>query len=499
VESLEQRLVLSFCDGLSLSEFSPLVVHALDECAPPGPGQLTFGAPAYRIRENAGTATILIVRTGGSDGGVTVDYGTSDGTATAGIDYTSASGTLTFAPGEMGKLVRIPILDDSGDEGNATVNLTLSNAAGGAGLGNPSTAVLTILETSPPVVAAGPGMAVSAAEGAGFTGQAVATFTDPGSSVPDAGDPGGTPYTATIDWGDGTPGQPDVTPGTISGPDGSGVFTVRGDHTYAEEGSYPVTTTIHYDGSPAATATTTVLVTDPAVRATALAVSATEGTGFTGQAVATFTDAGGAEPNASDVGGTPYTATIDWGDGSAASTGTISRSGDLFTVRGSHAYAATGQYTVTTTIGHEGAPAQVVTGTATVVAPTGPGAPPPGSPAPELTDITGQVGFAPGGIRVHPVGRRARVRLQISNRSGNAIQGPLYLVLENLPRNVRLRGPGGFTRTHLTAGSPYRALPVGAKGLFAPGQELTLVLDFLNPSGRRIRFTPHVLAGAGLP
>ena len=31
---------------------------------------------------------------------MTVNYATADGTATAGSDYTAASGTLTFAPGE---------------------------------------------------------------------------------------------------------------------------------------------------------------------------------------------------------------------------------------------------------------------------------------------------------------------------------------------------------------------------------------------------------------
>ena len=63
-------------------------------------------------------------------GGVTVDYATSDGTATAGSDYTSTSGTLTFAAGETEKTVSVPVLDDAHDEGSETLTLTLSNPSG---------------------------------------------------------------------------------------------------------------------------------------------------------------------------------------------------------------------------------------------------------------------------------------------------------------------------------------------------------------------------------
>ena len=63
-------------------------------------------------------------------GEVSVDYATEDGTATAGSDYTAASGTLTFAPGETAKTVSVPLLDDAIDEGKETFKLKLSNPRG---------------------------------------------------------------------------------------------------------------------------------------------------------------------------------------------------------------------------------------------------------------------------------------------------------------------------------------------------------------------------------
>ena len=62
---------------------------------------------------------------------VTVDYATSDGTATAGVDYTATSGTLTFQSGDTSKTISVAVLDDSHDEGEETLTLSLSNASGG--------------------------------------------------------------------------------------------------------------------------------------------------------------------------------------------------------------------------------------------------------------------------------------------------------------------------------------------------------------------------------
>jgi hypothetical protein len=127
-------------------------------------GQLQFDASSYSVNEGAGTASINVVRVGGSDGRITVNYATSNGTATAGSDYTATAGSLEFLDGEITKSITIPILDDLADEPNETVNLALNTAGplnineylidieGDANglLGSITTAVLTIVDNDEP-------------------------------------------------------------------------------------------------------------------------------------------------------------------------------------------------------------------------------------------------------------------------------------------------------------------------------------------------------------
>lgn len=61
---------------------------------------------------------------------ITVDYATSDGSATAGEDYEATSGTLNFAIGDRSKTISVPVLDDAKDEAEETFTITLSNAVG---------------------------------------------------------------------------------------------------------------------------------------------------------------------------------------------------------------------------------------------------------------------------------------------------------------------------------------------------------------------------------
>jgi hypothetical protein len=113
-------------------------------------GKLQFSNPTYSVSEDAGSVVVAVNRVDGATGTVTVDYATSNGTAAAGSDYTATSGTLTFNQGEISKSFSVPIVNDNLFEVEETASLTLSNLTGGATLGNPTAATLTI--KTPPLL-----------------------------------------------------------------------------------------------------------------------------------------------------------------------------------------------------------------------------------------------------------------------------------------------------------------------------------------------------------
>ncbi len=90
------------------------------------------------VDEDAGTAELAVTLSVPSNQAIEVEYGTADGTATSGVDYTSAAGTLAFAPGETAKTVTVAILDDTLDEDDETFTVTLSGVQG--------TAILAVAE-----------------------------------------------------------------------------------------------------------------------------------------------------------------------------------------------------------------------------------------------------------------------------------------------------------------------------------------------------------------
>ncbi len=62
---------------------------------------------------------------------VTVSYSTANGSATAGSDYASASGTVTFDAGETSETISVAVNGDRIGEANETVLINLSQVQGG--------------------------------------------------------------------------------------------------------------------------------------------------------------------------------------------------------------------------------------------------------------------------------------------------------------------------------------------------------------------------------
>ncbi len=116
----------------------------------PTESQLQFSSTNFTGTEADGAATITVNRTNGTTGAVSVNFATSNGSATGGascitgVDYVSTNGTLNFADGESSQTFPVTICNDAENDPGENVNLTLSNPTGGTTLGFPSTAILTI-------------------------------------------------------------------------------------------------------------------------------------------------------------------------------------------------------------------------------------------------------------------------------------------------------------------------------------------------------------------
>jgi uncharacterized delta-60 repeat protein len=147
------------------------IIEPLPECttgADPAAGTLQFEAGAFNALE-VNRAPIVVTRTGGAVGAVSVELRTADGSATADEDYTSVTQTLVFEDGEEGrKIVMVPILGDSAGEDNETVELNLANVRGCAELGKQTNATMTIKDDDTPPATFTIGGTVSGLVGSGL-------------------------------------------------------------------------------------------------------------------------------------------------------------------------------------------------------------------------------------------------------------------------------------------------------------------------------------------
>jgi RHS repeat-associated protein len=289
------------------------------------------------------TAANASTTEGASTGTLTVATFTDDnpgdhpGDFTATIfwgDGTSSPGTVSYSNGSYA----VSGSHTYADEGSCAVTVDVSDGGTAlTGIGKTTVAVAEADALSPD--ASQPTLPVLR-EGIASGSIALATFDDTFGGAT-AGD-----FSVRIDWGDSS----GLDSGTVTGGSG-GPFTVHGQHTYAEEGSYTVQITLSDDGSGTATAalTRTLTVGDAALTDTSTQAnpSATEGASTATLTVATFTDA-----NPGDHHG-DFIATIFWGDG-LSSSGTVSYSNGTYTVTGSHSYAEEGPYAVTVDVSDYG-------------------------------------------------------------------------------------------------------------------------------------------------
>ena len=178
----------------------------------------------------------------------------------------------------------------------------------------------------------------------------IGTFTDLNQGATTA-DYTTAPGSVVVNWGDGSAAQTLAASNlTLNGsPDGV-VFSINAAHTYAEEGQYPITITVTDAGRSVTIISSTALIADadlvptptqPAVDTIEAGVFPVPQFGaplFSGP-VASFTDDNPTAP-LSD-----YTVTIDWGDGTPPSAGSVIQPGPVgspFVVYGKHTYADAG-------------------------------------------------------------------------------------------------------------------------------------------------------------
>lgn len=111
-----------------------------------GPNTVQFNSSSQAVSETPNqttTVNVTVTRSGDITGAATIDYATSDGTASARSDYEAAIGTLRFAANEGTKTITVFIVDDRFGEGPETFNVNLSNPVG-CTPGSPASFTITI-------------------------------------------------------------------------------------------------------------------------------------------------------------------------------------------------------------------------------------------------------------------------------------------------------------------------------------------------------------------
>lgn len=121
------------CKGGELYDAANTMLVSIEDNDKVLPSYFAFETSALTVDKAAGTASLKVKRTGALQYVATVDYHTVDGTAIAGKDYSSTSGTLYFAADMDEMTIDVPLINDGAAvaEANKTFTVVLDNAKGG--------------------------------------------------------------------------------------------------------------------------------------------------------------------------------------------------------------------------------------------------------------------------------------------------------------------------------------------------------------------------------
>jgi hypothetical protein len=110
-------------------------------------------------------------------------------------------------------------------------------------------------------------------------------------------------------------------------------------------------------------------------------------------------------------------------------------------------------------------------------------------------DVSAQVQITPGGFRRNYATGRFVQQVTLKN-AGTRDLPEVSLVLDNLSGNATLLNKSGETACASPVG-PYVNIRAGADGLLSPGESVTVVLEFANPSKQSITYDTRALSGSG--
>ncbi|HEX8310451.1 MAG TPA: Calx-beta domain-containing protein, partial [Chthoniobacteraceae bacterium] len=154
--SAQLQVVISNDSAIELQEaFTVILSDPTDGASIGSPGAATvtiddddvtlqFSVGPVAIKESAAIVNLTVTRLGASSGTVSATYATSSGTATAGEDFAPTTGTVTFSAGEISKAISVQISHDLLIEDSESFVVALGTPTGGATLGDPASALVTI-------------------------------------------------------------------------------------------------------------------------------------------------------------------------------------------------------------------------------------------------------------------------------------------------------------------------------------------------------------------